>query len=87
MQYKSFPTSRTWVASLEYAEYAKKVTEEKKYLIKKELVQVHQFSITTDNSTEAHQPKKCLYQSVPGRRTSESRSYQNQRIAPNKERS
>ena len=48
MEYKSFPTSHTWVASLA-SEYAKEVIEEKKSLIKDKLVQVLQFSITTDN--------------------------------------
>ena len=47
MEYKSFPTSHTWVASLA-SEYAKEVIEEKKSLIKDKLVQVLQFSITTD---------------------------------------
>ena len=45
MEYKSFPTSHTWVASLA-SEYAKEVIEEKKSSIKEKLVQVLQFSIT-----------------------------------------
>ena len=48
MQYKSCPTSHTWVASLA-SEYAEEVIEEKKSLIKEKLVQVLKFSITTDN--------------------------------------
>ena len=38
MEYKSFPTSHTWVASLA-SEYAKEVIEEKKSLIKDKLAQ------------------------------------------------
>ena len=48
MQYKSFPTTHTWVVSLA-SEHAKEVIEEKKSLIKEKLVQVLQFSINTDN--------------------------------------
>ena len=38
MQYKSIPTSHTWVASL-VSEYAKEVIDEKKALIKEILAQ------------------------------------------------
>ena len=38
MEYKSFPTSHTWVASLA-SEYAKEVIEEEKSLIKDKLAQ------------------------------------------------
>ena len=47
MQYKYFPTSHTWMASMA-SEYAKEVFEEEKSLIKEKLAQGLQFSITTD---------------------------------------
>ena len=54
MEYKFF-SNFSYMGGLPGIKIAKE--EEKKSLIKKKLVQVLQFSITTDNQTKAHQPK------------------------------